>query len=78
MLTNLDSFFTDEESDLSIFRRSVAPTTGQISLFFCSECERFGMDISIYKGLMEYCKKNGSGFQSLIIAGNSFLEGRAD
>ena len=63
---------------MSIFRRSVAPTTGQISLYFCSECERFGMDISIYKGLMEYCKKNRSGFQSLIIAGNFFLEGRAD
>ena len=78
MLRNLDSFFTDGESDLSIFRRSVAPTTGQISLYFCSECERFGMDLSIYKGLMVYCKRNRSGFQSLMIAGNFLLEGRAD
>ena len=36
------------------------------------------MDISIYKGLVEYSQKNRIRFQSLMVAGSFFLEGRAD
>ena len=78
VLRNLDSYFTDGQSDLSIFRRTVAPATGQISLYICSECEKFGMNLSIYKSLMEHSRKNRSNFQSLMSAGNFFFEGRAD
>ena len=78
VLRNIESYFSDCESDLSIFRRTVAPATGQISLYFSSECEQFGMDQSVYKGLMEYSKKYRSNFQSLMSAGNFFFEGRAD
>ena len=78
VLRNLESYFADGESDKTIFRRTVAPATGQISLYFCSECELFGMNLSIYKSLMEYSRKNRSNFQSLMSAGNFFFEGRAD
>ena len=36
------------------------------------------MNAFIYQGLMDYSKKNKSGFQSLMNAGNFFFEGRAD
>ena len=57
------------------FRNQVASVTKKIPILLQREGEQFGMNIDIYKSIMQFSKSKPSQFQSMMTEGNFYFQG---